>query len=261
MVIVLIVAAVVSLITNIISGGADWLEPIVIVAIIIVNALLGVFQESKAESALEALKNMEAPTAKVLRNGKIESIRASELVPGDIILLEAGDYIPADARIIESASLRCEESALTGESVPVEKEAEGDIEDIAGIGDRFNMIYSGCSVAYGRCRAIVTETGMNTEMGKIANMLDSTKDAVTPLQIKLAQLGKTLGMLALGICAVIFVIGIFTTMFSEGDKLTGILDMFMTSVSLAVAAIPEGLPTIVTIVLAIGVQRMVKRTL
>ena len=259
MVIVLIVAAIVSLITNIFSGGEDWLEPIVIVAIIIVNALLGVFQESKAESALEALKNMEAPTAKVLRNGKIESIRASELVPGDIILLEAGDYIPADARIIESASLRCEESALTGESVPVEKEADGDIEDIAGIGDRFNMVYSGCSVAYGRCRAIVTETGMNTEMGKIANMLDSTKDAITPLQIKLAQLGKTLGMLALGICAVIFVIGIITTIFSEGDKLTGILDMFMTSVSLAVAAIPEGLPTIVTIVLAIGVQRMVKK--
>ena len=259
MVIVLIVAAIVSLITNIFSGGEDWLEPIVIVAIIIVNALLGVFQESKAESALEALKNMEAPTAKVLRNGKIESIRASELVPGDIILLEAGDNIPADARIIESASLRCEESALTGESVPVEKEADGDIEDIAGIGDRFNMVYSGCSVAYGRCRAIVTETGMNTEMGKIANMLDSTKDAITPLQIKLAQLGKTLGMLALGICAVIFVIGIITTIFSEGDKLTGILDMFMTSVSLAVAAIPEGLPTIVTIVLAIGVQRMVKK--
>lgn len=259
MVIVLMIAAAVSLITNIFNGGEDWLEPIVIVAIVVVNALLGVLQESKAESALEALKNMEAPTAKVLRDGQIHSIKASELVPGDIIILEAGDYIPADARIIESASLRCEESALTGESVPVEKEADGDIEDIAGIGDRFNMVYSGCSISYGRCRAVVTETGMNTEMGKIANMLDSTKDAITPLQIKLAQLGKTLGMLALVICGVIFVIGIATTMLGDGEKLNGILEMFMTSISLAVAAIPEGLPTIVTIVLAIGVQRMVKK--
>ncbi|MDR1891587.1 MAG: calcium-translocating P-type ATPase, PMCA-type [Oscillospiraceae bacterium] len=258
MVIILMVAAFVSLVTAFFSSDPDWIEPIIIVAIVILNAFLGVFQESRAEAALAALKNMAAPSAKVLRGGQMETVPAWELVPGDVIFLEAGDYIPADGRVFESASLKCEESALTGESIPTDKAADGELEDIAPLGDRFNMVYSGCCVAYGRGKVVVTGTGMDTEMGKIATILENTGDSVTPLQIKLAQLGKSLGLLALAICGLIFIVGIFF-----GNKEialpTRVLEMFMMAVSLAVAAIPEGLPAIVTITLAIGVQQMVKR--
>ena len=255
MVIILIIAAVVSLglsIYNFSKGAeADWIEPIVIVLIVIVNGLLGVIQESKAEAALEALKNMSSPSAKVLRDGEIRTISSTDLVPGDIVDIEAGDLVPADCRLISSASFKCDESALTGESVPVEKNAAVEVADIAPLGDRLNMAYSGCAVSYGRARALVVETGMHTEMGKIATMLEDEDESATPLQNRLAQLGKTLGFLALGICAVIFIVGLI-------DRIA-LIDMFMTAVSLAVAAIPEGLPAIVTIVLAIGVQRMVAK--
>ena len=215
------------------------------------NAIIGVMQESKAEKALDALKNMSAPHARVIRDGEEKVIEASELVPGDIIKLEAGDFIPADARLIHSVSLKSEESALTGESVPSEKDAEIIVDEKAPIGDRTNMVFSGCSITYGTAAAIVTATGMDTEMGKIANLLDSEEETQTPLQQKLAQLGKYLGFLAIAACGVIFVVGI----------LNGIptMEIFMTAVSLAVSAIPEGLPAIVTIVLSIGVQRMAKK--
>lgn len=251
MVIILFIAAIVSCFVTVFEGNNDWIEPIVIIAIVIFNALIGVFQETRAENALEALKSLAAPSAKVIRDGALQTVDATSLVPGDIILFEAGDYIPADARLCEAYSLRVDESMLTGESVPSEKEAGIICEDIAPIGDRQNMIFSGCSVSYGHGKAIVTETGAYTEMGKIASMLKGTNDAVTPLQIKLSKLGKSLGIIALIICGIILVFG----------RIIGIrlIDMFMTSVSLAVAAIPEGLPAIVTVVLAMGVQRMVKK--
>ncbi len=258
MVIILMVAAAVSCAVTILTRENHWVEPIAIVVIIIVNALLGVFQESKAEKALEALQGMVAPSAKVIRDGEVQILRASQLVPGDVILLEAGDFIPADARLCEAASLHCEEASLTGESVPSEKQAEPTVEDIAGIGDRINMVHSGCSVSYGRGRAVVTDTGMNTEMGKIASILENTGNTVTPLQIKLNQLGKTLGILALCICAFIFIFGMFFTQ-QEVPLNERFLNMFMTAVSLAVAAVPEGLAAIVTVVLAMGVQAMVKK--
>ncbi len=255
MVIILIIAAAISLGLSFYhastGGEADWIEPIVIILIVLVNGILGVVQESKAEAALEALKNMSAPTAKVIRDGKKLSIPSSDLVPGDVVELEAGDLVPADCRLISVASLKCDEAALTGESVPVEKMISDSIDEEASLGDRLNMVYSGCSVSYGRGRAVVVSTGMGTEMGKIATMLEETDGGATPLQQKLAQLGKYLGFLALGICVVIFIIGII-------ERLP-IMEMFMTAISLAVAAIPEGLPAIVTIVLAIGVQRMVER--
>lgn len=250
MIIILLIAAAVSAVVTIIEGTHEWLEPVVIVAIVLLNALLGVIQESRAEAALEALKNLAAPTAKAIRNGRQTTVDAGELVPGDIIVVEAGDYIPADARLLESYSLRCDESMLTGESVASEKDAGFICEDIAPIGDRVNMIFSGCSVAYGRGKAVVIATGGETEMGKIATMLKSADDAITPLQHRLASLGKSLGFIALAICAVIFVYGIIRGL--------GVLEIFMTAISLAVAAIPEGLPAIVTVVLALGVQRMVK---
>jgi len=252
MIIILIIAAIVSFVVACVEGDAgEFFEPVLILLIVILNAVMGVMQESKAEKALDALQNMSAPHAKVIRDGKADVIDASLLVPGDVILLEAGDFVPADARLIESASLKSEESALTGESVPVEKDAECVVEDNAPIGDRINMVYSGCSVTYGTGKAVVVATGMNTEMGKIANLLSEEGDSETPLQKKLAQLGKYLGFVALGACAVIFLIGVL-------NKIPA-LEIFMTSVSLAVSAIPEGLPAIVTIVLSIGVQRMVKR--
>ncbi len=251
MVIILIIAAVISAAVTAIQETNEWLEPIVIIAIVLLNALLGVIQESKAEASLEALKNLAAPSAKVIRNGVQQTIDATGLVPGDVIVVEAGDYIPADARLIESFSLRCDESMLTGESVAADKDAGALCPDIAGIGDRVNMLFSGCSVAYGRGKAVVTETGMHTEMGKIATILKGTDDNITPLQLKLAKLGKNLGFIALAVCAVIFIYGAIMRL--------GLLDMFMTAISLAVAAIPEGLPAIVTIVLALGVQRMVKK--
>ncbi|MBQ8196481.1 MAG: calcium-translocating P-type ATPase, PMCA-type [Clostridia bacterium] len=252
MIIILLIAAVVSFVLAIIDGEPkEFFEPALILLIVIINAVMGVVQESKAEKALDALSNMSAPHARVLRDGKEMIINASELVPGDIILLEAGDFVPADARLIRSVSLKSEESALTGESVPSEKDANAVVKEKASIGDRTNMVFSGCSITYGTAMAVVTATGMNTEMGKIANLLANEGEGQTPLQEKLAKLGKYLGFLAIGACAIIFVIGLIAKL----DP----MDIFMTAVSLAVSAIPEGLPAIVTIVLSIGVQRMVKK--
>ena len=252
MILILIAAAVVSF--AVICVEQNWgelFEPALILLIVVLNAIMGVYQEGKAEKALDALKNMSAPHARVIRNGQITVIDASELVPGDIIHLEAGDFVPADARLIHSAGLKSEESALTGESVPSEKDSEAIIDANAPIGDRTNMVFSGCSITYGTATAVVTATGMDTEMGKIANLLDGEAETQTPLQQKLAQLGKYLGIIALACCAIIFVVGIINDI--------PVLEIFMTSVSLAVSAIPEGLPAIVTIVLSIGVQRMVKK--
>lgn len=252
MIIILLIATVISFVIACVEGDPmEFFEPILILLIVVLNAVMGMVQESKAEKALDALKNMSAPHARVLRNGEETVIDASDLVPGDIIHLEAGDFIPADARLLKSASLKSEESALTGESVPSEKDADAVVDEKAPLGDRSNMVFSGCSVTYGTATAVVTGTGMNTEMGKIAGLLEGENDTQTPLQKKLAQLGKYLGILALVACAIIFVVGLINGI--------DILEIFMTSVSLAVSAIPEGLPAIVTIVLAIGVQRMVKK--
>ena len=252
MIIILILAAIVSFVVACAEGNAkEFFEPALILLIVILNAIMGVLQESKAEKALDALKNMSALHARVIRNGEEKVIDAADLVPGDIVKLEAGDFIPADARLLSSVSLKSEESALTGESVPSEKDADTIVDEKAPLGDRTNMVYSGCSVTYGTAVAVVTATGMNTEMGKIANLLEGESDTQTPLQKKLAQLGKYLGFMALAACAIIFVVGLLNGI--------PILEIFMTAVSLAVSAIPEGLPAIVTIVLSIGVQRMVKR--
>ena len=226
-------------------------DAIVIILIVILNAILGVVQEARASKALEALKKMAAPEAKVIRDGKVVEIPARELVPGDIVILEAGNYVPADLRLIESINLKIDEASLTGESVPSEKNAEVVLGGEVPLGDRNNSAFMGTVVTYGRGKGIVIETGMNTEIGLIAKMLESYEEEETPLQKKLDDLGKVLGIACLVICGIVFVLGIF-----EGNPL---LDMFMTAVSLAVAAIPEGLPAIVTIVLALGMQRMVKR--
>lgn len=252
MILILIAAAAVSFIIACTEGDLHgFFEPCLILLIVIINAIMGVMQESKAEKALDALKNMSAPHARVIRDGKEHIIDAAQLVIGDIIKLEAGDFIPSDARLLESVSLKSEESVLTGESVPTEKDANAEVAENAPIGDRYNMVFSGCSITYGTATAVVTQTGMDTQMGKIANLLDNEAETQTPLQEKLAQLGKYLGILALAACAVIFVVGLMNNI--------PLLEIFMTSVSLAVSAIPEGLPAIVTIVLSIGVQRMVKR--
>ncbi len=252
MILILIAAAIISFVTICVEKHWNELfEPVLILAIVIMNAFMGVYQEGKAEKALDALKNMSAPHARVIRDGEEKIVAAADLVPGDIIKLEAGDFVPADARLIKSVSLKSEESALTGESVPSEKDADAIVEEKAPIGDRSNMVFSGCSITYGTALAIVTATGMDTEMGKIANLLDDEGEAQTPLQKKLAQLGKYLGILAIIICAIIFVVGVLND--------TPVLEIFMTAVSLAVSAIPEGLPVIVTVVLSIGVQRMVKK--
>ena len=252
MILILLAAAAISFVVACVEGDPEgFFEPLLILLIVVVNAIMGVMQESRAEKALEALKSMSAPHARVLRD-KVESIiDASELVPGDIIRLEAGDFVPADARLLQSVSLKSEESALTGESVPAEKDAGACPKADAPIGDRSNMVFSGCSITYGTAVAVVTATGMDTEMGKIANLLEGADDGQTPLQKRLAQLGKYLGILALAACTIIFVVGL-----ANGLE---VMEIFMTSVSLAVSAIPEGLPVIVTIVLSIGVQRMVKK--
>lgn len=252
MILILIAAAIVSFVIACVERNPkEFFEPALILLIVILNAIMGVAQESKAEKALDALKDLSAPHARVLRDGKESVIDASLLVPGDIIHLEAGDFVPADARLIKSVSLKSEESALTGESVPSEKFADKISNVNAPLGDRNNMIFSGCSITYGTATAIVTSTGMHTEMGKIANLLDNESETQTPLQEKLSQLGKYLGAVALVACAIIFVVGL-----SNGIPA---LEIFMTAVSLAVSAIPEGLPAIVTIVLSIGVQRMVSK--
>ncbi len=252
MILILIAAALVSFIIACSEGELkEFFEPVLILLIVILNAVMGVLQENKAEKALDALKKMSALRARVVRDGREEMIDSADLVPGDIIRLEAGDFVPSDARLIRSASLKSEESALTGESVPSEKESEAQVDEKAPLGDRTNMVFSGCSITYGSALAVVTATGMNTEMGRIAGLLENETDTATPLQRRLAVLGKYLGIIALLACAVIFVIGVI-------DKIP-IMDVFMTAISLAVSAIPEGLPAIVTIVLSIGVQRMVKR--
>lgn len=252
MILILIAAAAISFTIACIEGNPrEFFEPVLILLIVIMNAVMGVMQESKAEKALDALKGLSAPHARVIRDGAEKMIDAVELVPGDIIRLEAGDFVPADARLLHSVSLKSEESALTGESVPSEKDAGALVDENAGLGDRSNMVFSGCSITYGTASAVVTATGMNTEMGKIANLLDHEADTQTPLQKKLAQLGKYLGILALAACAIVFAVGI-----ANGIPA---LEIFMTAVSLAVSAIPEGLPAIVTVVLSIGVQRMVKK--
>ena len=256
MLLILMAAAAVSAVTSILSGE-KLTEVIIILAVVLLNAVLGVVQESKAEAAIEALQTMTAATSKVLRDGKITVLHSADLVPGDVVLLEAGDAVPADGRLLESASLKIEEAALTGESVPVNKtaetiSAEGDVP----LGDRKNMCYMGSTVVYGRGSAVITATGMDTEMGKIAGVLARTEQEETPLQRKLTQLGKTLSYLVLAICIFIFVFDLLV----EGDySLEAILKTFMVAVSLAVAAIPEGLATVVTVVLSIGVTNMSKR--
>ena len=252
MIIILMIAAAISLVMIVVEKNwGELFEPGLILLIVVLNAVMGVYQEGKAEKALDALKNMSAPHARVIRDGVEKVIDAAALVPGDIIKLEAGDFVPADARLLKSASLKSEEAALTGESVPSEKDATVIVDENAPIGDRTNMVFSGCSITYGSALAVVVATGMDTEMGKIANLLDSEEDGETPLQQKLAQLGKYLGFMALAACGIIFVVGLL-------NKLDW-MHLFMTAVSLAVSAIPEGLPAIVTIVLSIGVQRMVKK--
>lgn len=252
MILILIAAAVISFGAAYAEGNTkEFFEPLLILLIVLLNAVIGVFQESKAEKALDALKSLTALRARTIRDGRETVIDSVSLVPGDIIRLEAGDFIPADARLIRSVSLKSEESALTGESVPSEKDASSVIPKNAPLGDRTNMVFSGCSITYGTALAVVTATGMNTEMGKIAGLLASENETRTPLQQKLTQLGKYLGFLALAACAVIFIVGILNGI--------PIMEIFMTAISLAVSAIPEGLPAIVTVVLSIGVQRMVKR--
>ena len=260
MLIILLIAAGVSALTGMIAGENEWAEVIIILAVVLLNAILGVFQESKAEAAIEALQTMTAATCKVMRDGKMVILHSDELVPGDIILLEAGDAVPADGRIIENASMKIEEAALTGESVPVNKilETLGLVEGQEDIplGDRKNMCYMGSTVVYGRGKAVITGTGMDTEMGKIAGALAATQEEQTPLQRKLDELGTLLSKMVLGICVFIFVFNLLM----EGDfHLEVILDTFMTAVSLAVAAIPEGLATVVTVVLSIGVTKMSQR--
>ena len=251
MVIILLIAGAVSFFTSLLQNENDFLDSIIIIFIVILNAILGFLQENKAEKALEALKKMSAPKSTVIRNGVIKKIDSSELVVGDLIVINNGDYVSADARLIESHNLKMEESALTGESLPVEKVISSIKDSEASLGDRKNMLYAGSCAVSGKGKAIVVSTGMNTEMGKIAEMIMNVSQEQTNLQKKLAETGKTLGLGALLICTGIFFIGIF--------RKIPPFEMFMTSVSLAVAAIPEGLPAIVTIMLAIGVEKMVKK--
>lgn len=250
MIIVLLVAAVISGIVGLMHGEG-FTDAIIILAIVVLNAVIGVAQESKAEQSLEALERMSSPNCKVIRDGQMSVIASRELVLGDLVVLETGDSIPADIRLTEAVNLKVQEAALTGESVPEEKFTHPLAEPNLPLGDRDNMVYASCSVTYGRGAGIVTEVGMKTEVGKIAAMIQSVPDTQTPLQQRLDKLGKLLGIAALAICALLFVIGLL-----YGKP---ILDMFMTAVSLAAAAIPEGLPAVSTIVLAVGVQRLVKK--
>ena len=259
MIIILLAAAAISGVLAVVEGES-FADVIIILAVVIINAVLGVYQESKAEKAIEALQEMSAATSKVLRDGKTVSVRSEDLVVGDVVLLEAGDAVPADGRIIESASLKLEEAALTGESVPVNKfidiiNLESGARDVP-LGDRKNMVYMGSTVVYGRGAAVITDTGMNTEMGKIAGALVQAEDGQTPLQLKLSQLSRTLTWLVLIVCAVIFGVQILR---AGGIDFSVILSSFMVAVSLAVAAIPEGLVAVVTVVLSIGVTNMSKR--
>ena len=250
MIIILIIAAVISGAVGYYQGEGIT-DSIIILIVVIVNAIIGVAQESKAEKSLEALQKLSSHVTKVIRNGKVDVIPSKELVPGDIVILDTGDYVPADLRIIEAANLKAQEASLTGESVPVDKNTDVINDEKIGLGDRTNMLFSSSLITYGRGRGIVVETGMNTEVGKIAGMINEVEETETPLQQKLNKLGKTLGIVAIVICVIIFIIGLL-----YGKEP---IEMFMTAVSLAVAAIPEGLAAVSTIVLAIGVQRMVKK--
>ncbi len=263
MVIMLIVAAVISAATGMIQGEPEWADVVIILTVVIINSVLGVVQEAKSEQALEALQQMSAAQSKVIRDGKMIHMPSADLVPGDIVILEAGDSVPADCRVLESASMKIEEAALTGESVPVEKHvdaialAEGT--DDVPLGDRKNMCYMGSTVVYGRGRAVVVATGMKTEMGKIADALTTAKKELTPLQMKLNELSVILTKLVLGICVVIFAVDLIRHGGELGSNPEMILDTFMVAVSLAVAAIPEGLVAVVTIVLSMGVTKMSRR--
>ena len=251
MIIILIIAAIISAVVSYMQGQNDYIDSIIIIAIVVLNAIMGLVQEAKAEKSLEALKDMSAPVAKVRRDGRILTIKGTEVVPGDIVLLEAGNYVPADCRLINNYNLKIEESSLTGETVPVTKDAEVLLDSKTPIGDTINMAFANTIVVNGHAEAIVTETGMNTKVGQIAKMIITNEAPETPIQRKLGEVGKTLGIACLCICAFIFVIGIL--------KKIEPVEMFMTSVGLAVAAIPEGLPAIVTIMLSIGVTRMAKK--
>ena len=259
MIIILLAAAAISGMLAVVEGES-FADVIIILAVVIINAVLGVYQESKAEAAIEALPQMSSATSKVLRDGKLTQVHSEDLVVGDVVILEAGDAVPADGRIIESASMKIEEAALTGESVPVSKFIDLiDLNDPAGdvpLGDRKNMVYMGSTVAYGRGSAVITATGMDTEMGKIADALSRAEDSQTPLQVKLGQLSKVLTWLVLGICVVIFGVQVLR---AGGLTFDTVLNSFMVAVSLAVAAIPEGLAAVVTIVLSIGVTNMSRR--
>ena len=251
MIITLIIAAIVSAVVSKLNGEADYIDSIIIVAIVVFNAIMGLVQEQKAEKSLEALKKMTAPNAKVRRNGRVQEIDATLVVPGDIVILEAGNYVPADCRLINSYNLKIEESALTGETIPSLKDSSKILKENTAMGDLCNMVFATTIVVNGHGEAIVVETGMNTRVGKIAGMIIEDESPETPIQKKLAEVGKILAIACIIICVLIFVIGIF--------KKIPIIEMFMTSVGLAVAAIPEGLPAIVTIMLSIGVTKMAKK--
>ena len=251
MIITLIIAAIISAVVSKLNGEADYIDSIIIVAIVIFNAIMGLVQEQKAEKSLEALKKMSAPNAKVRRNGRVQEIDAAMVVPGDIVILEAGNYVPADCRLINSYNLKIEESALTGETIPSLKDSSKILKENTAMGDLCNMVFATTIVVNGHGEAIVVETGMNTRVGKIAGMIIEDESPETPIQKKLAEVGKILAIACIIICVLIFVIGIF--------KKIPIIEMFMTSVGLAVAAIPEGLPAIVTIMLSIGVTKMAKK--
>lgn len=251
MIIILLIAAIVSMLMSYFEGSNDYMDSIIIIAIVFFNAIMGLIQENKAEKSIEALKKLSSPTTKVKRDGKISTISSDSIVPGDIIILEAGNFVPADCRLIEAFNLQIEESALTGETVPVTKDANVLLKQNIPIGDTINMAFSTTIVTNGHAEAIVTDIGMNTKVGKIAKMIITDESPETPLQKKLSDVGKKLGTLCIFICITIFIIGIF--------KNISIKDMFMTSIGLAVAAIPEGLPAIVTIMLSIGVTKMAKK--
>ena len=247
LIIILLIAAAVSIVID----PHEWFESLIILVVVVINAILGVYQENKAEKSLEALKQLSSPTCKAYRNGKLDTINTADLVVGDIVVVEAGDFIPADCRIIECTSLQVDESALTGESVAVTKTSNNITEEVSGLGDQKNMLFSSTYATNGKAKAVVVAVGMKTEIGKIAHVLLVEEDTLTPLQHKLEQVGKVIGFLAIGICVIVFIM----------EKIAGMaaLDAFKTAVALAVAAIPEGLATVVTIVLAIGVEKMAKK--
>lgn len=251
MIIILIIAAIISAVVSYLEGTGDYFDSIIIIAIVLFNGLMGLIQEAKAEKSIEALKKMSAPVAKVRRNGKVLTVNGEDIVPGDIVILETGCYVPADIRLINTYNLKVEESSLTGETEAVEKDENALFNNQkVPLGDMKNMVFAGTAVVNGHAEGIVTNIGMNTEVGKIASMIITNEAPQTPIQKKLSEVGKVLGIACVVICALIFVIGVI--------KKISVVEMFMTSVGLAVAAIPEGLPAIVTIILSIAVTKMAK---